>query len=127
MCYAHRAYGPTPSGNDPSCNISIAATPCGHAVPSFLSAQWGLAEALAELKKHSGEVVNKLAASKQAIEAELTEIRKEARTLSEKLGKANGTADTLRAQVTEQQATIRDLSARREPGGEGTSTGGTRK
>ncbi len=47
-------------------------------------------------------------------------------SVNEQLGKATGAADTLRAQVTEQQATIRDLSARSEPGGEGTSAGGTR-
>lgn len=87
----------------------------------------GLIDALAELKKRSGEVVNKLTASKQAKETELFETREEAHALSNKLAQASGTADALRAQVTEQQATIRDLSARREPGGEGTSTGGTRK
>lgn len=69
-----------------------------------------LVDTLAEVKKNSGEVVNKLTASKQVMEAELSEARKEVRTLSEKLGKANGAADVLRTQVAEQQATIRDLS-----------------
>ena len=87
----------------------------------------GLIETLAELKKRSGEVVNKLTANKQAIEAELSETRKEVRTLSEKLGKASGTSDALRAQVAEQQATIRDLSGRHEPGGDGTGTGEKKK
>lgn len=73
----------------------------------------GLAATVAELKHHSGEVVNKLTISKQAIEAELSEIRKDVRGLTEKLGKATGAADALRSQVAEQQATIRDLSGRR--------------
>ncbi|BCT69533.1 DNA-binding protein [Nitrosospira sp. NRS527] len=87
----------------------------------------GLVEALAEVKKRSGEIVNKLTTNKQAIAAELSETRKEARTLSEKLGKASGTADALRAQVAEQQATIRHLSVRREPGGEETGAGEKKK
>ncbi|SEP43906.1 DNA-binding protein [Nitrosovibrio sp. Nv6] len=45
--------------------------------------------------------------------AELSETRNEIRTLSEKLGKAHGTVDVLRAQVAEQQATIRNLSERK--------------
>lgn len=87
----------------------------------------GLIDALAELKKRSGEVVNKLTASKQAKETELFETREEAHALSNKLAQASGTADALRAQVAEQQATIRHLSGRREPGGEGDGTGEKKK
>ncbi|KWF77603.1 hypothetical protein WL93_26695 [Burkholderia diffusa] len=78
-----------------------------------------LAASLAELKQRSGEAVNKLAASKQVIEAELSESRKEVRALTEKLGKATGAADTLRTQVAEQQTTIRELSGRRQSGDKG--------
>ena len=73
----------------------------------------GLAATVAELKQHSGEVVNKLTISKQAIENELSDMRREVRALTEKLGKATGAADALRSQVAEQQKTIRDLSGRR--------------
>jgi uncharacterized coiled-coil protein SlyX len=83
------------------------------AVMDAATREAGLAATVAELKRHSGEVVHKLTISKQALEAELTEMRKEVRTLTEKLGKASGAADALRSQVAEQQATIRDLSARR--------------
>ncbi|MEP6879252.1 MAG: DNA-binding protein [Nitrosospira sp.] len=83
------------------------------AVMDAAAREAGLAATVAELKRHSGEVVNKLTISKQALEAELAEMRKEVRTLTEKLGKASGAADALRSQVAEQQATIRDLSGRR--------------
>lgn len=73
-----------------------------------------LADALTETKQRNGEAITKLSASKQAIEGQLNEANQEIRALTEKLGQATGAADTLRIQVAEQQATIRELSAKRK-------------
>lgn len=72
-----------------------------------------LESALKEQKQRSVEVIGKLEDSKRHVEAELSEVRKEAREASKALAHATGEADALRAQVVSQEATIRAFNGRK--------------
>lgn len=73
-----------------------------------------LADQLKDQKARSVEVVGKLEKSKQALEADLTAIRKEAREAAAQLGRAQGELEALRTQVASQTDTIRSLSEQGE-------------
>ena len=59
------------------------------------------------------EVIGKLETSKQRMEAELDEARKEARDAAAQLGRVTGELDALRSQVASQEATIRGFTAKK--------------
>ena len=70
-------------------------------------------QALHDQKQRSVEVIAKLEASKQRMEAELDEARKEARDAAVQLGRVTGELDALRSQVASQEATIRGFTAKK--------------
>jgi|UPI0004B73D2D DNA repair exonuclease SbcCD ATPase subunit len=70
-------------------------------------------QALHDQKQRSVEVIGKLEASKQRMEAELDEARKEARDAAAQLGRVTGELDALRSQVASQEATIRGFTAKK--------------
>ena len=65
------------------------------------------------------EVIGKLEKSKQGLEADLTASRKEARTASGDLARAQGELEALRTQVARLNDTIRGLAAPGEKKGKG--------
>ena len=69
-----------------------------------------LTEQLKDQKMRSVEVIGKLEKSKQALEADLTNTRKEARTTTTALARAQGELDVLRSQVTRLNDTLRGLA-----------------
>lgn len=77
-----------------------------------------LMDQLKEQKGRSVEVIGQLEASKQKMEAELTEIRREGRELSANLGKALGELEALRTQVADQQDVIKGFAAKAGKRGE---------
>lgn len=78
-----------------------------------------LADQLKEQKARSVEVIGKLEKSKQGLEADLTASRKEARTASGDLARAQGELEALRTQVARLNDTIRGLAAPGEKKGKG--------
>ena len=70
-------------------------------------------QALHDQKQRSVEVIGKLETSKQRMEAELDEARKEARDAAAQLGRVTGELDALRSQVASQEATIRGFTAKK--------------
>lgn len=69
-----------------------------------------LTDQLKDQKARSVEVIGKLEASKQRIEAELNEARKEAKEATTKLARATGQLETLNSQVAEQAQVIRGFA-----------------
>ncbi len=67
-------------------------------------------QAMHEQKQRSVEVIGKLEASKQRMEAELDAARKDAREATGQLGRLTGELDALRTQVASQEATIRGFT-----------------
>lgn len=70
-------------------------------------------QALHDQKQRSVEVIGKLETSKQRMEAELDEARKEARDAAAQLGRVTGELDALRSQVASQEATIRGFTTKK--------------
>lgn len=70
-----------------------------------------LADQLKDQKARSVEVIGKLEKSKQALEADLTASRKEAKDASTKLGRAEGELEALRTQVASQGDMLKNFAA----------------
>ena len=70
-------------------------------------------QALHDQKQRSVEVIGKLETSKQRMEAELNEARKQARDAAAQLGRVTGELNALRSQVASQEATIRVFTAKK--------------
>lgn len=70
-----------------------------------------LAEQLKDQKARSVDVIGKLEKRKQALEGELTAIRKDTRDLSAQLGKATGELGALRTQVASQTDVLNGFAA----------------
>ncbi|WP_336696256.1 MULTISPECIES: DNA-binding protein [Burkholderiales] len=73
-----------------------------------------LSDQLKDQKARSVEVIGRLEASKQRIEAELMEARKEAKEATTKLARATGQLETLNSQVAEQAQVIRGFAPPRK-------------
>lgn len=69
-----------------------------------------LTDQLKDQKARSVEVIGKLEKNKQALEGELTAIRKETRDMSAQLGRATGELDALRTQVAGQTDVIKGFA-----------------
>ena len=72
-----------------------------------------LKEQLHIQKTNTMDVIGKLEKAKQSMEANISELHKENRGLSERLGQATGERDALRNQVVEHEMTTKELNALR--------------
>lgn len=69
-----------------------------------------LSDQLKDQKERSMEVIGRLEKAKQRVESDVSASRKEARDLAAQLGKATGSLESLRIQVTEQTGVIKKFA-----------------